>query len=152
MGGKYLHKTCYATGRQAVPSLSAPAGYSINDFIFSEDFSLHYTSVDDAVRLLFTLGTGVQMAKVDLKATFRMIPVRKQDALSFTTYFVFGYHSYARAVKVLDRSVSKGARTRPAAHSLASSLSIICGCIDADGRFLAFWGPRGFVYPMSTLS
>ena len=59
--------------------LSAPEGYSINDFISSEDFSLCYTSIDDAVRLLLDLGTGAQMAKVDLKAAFRMIPVRKQD-------------------------------------------------------------------------
>ena len=59
--------------------LSAPAGYSINDFISSDDFSLHYASIDDAVKLLLSLGTGAKMAKVDLKAAFRMIPVRKQD-------------------------------------------------------------------------
>ena len=47
--------------------------------ISSEDFSLRYTSIDYAVRLLFDLGTGAQMAKVDLKAAFRMIPVRKQN-------------------------------------------------------------------------
>lgn len=59
--------------------LLASVGYSINDFISSEDFSLCYASVDDAVRLLLALRTGAQMAKVDLKAAFRMIPVRKQD-------------------------------------------------------------------------
>ena len=36
--------------------LSAPEGYSINNFISSEDFSLRYTSIDDAVR--HDLGTG----------------------------------------------------------------------------------------------
>ena len=59
--------------------LSAPAGYSINDFISSDDFSLHYASIDDAVKLLLSLGTGAKMAKVDLKAAFRTIPVRKLD-------------------------------------------------------------------------
>ena len=51
--------------------LSAPVGYSINDFISSDDFSLHYASIDDAVKLL-SLGTGAKTAKVDLKAAFRM--------------------------------------------------------------------------------
>jgi hypothetical protein len=59
--------------------LSAPAGYSINDFISCDDFSLHYASIDDAVKVLLSLGTGAKMAKVDLKAAFRMIPVRKLD-------------------------------------------------------------------------
>ena len=53
--------------------LSAPEGYSINDFISSKDFSfatpqwLGYSLISEWV------------AKVDLKAAFRMIPVRKQD-------------------------------------------------------------------------
>ena len=59
--------------------LSAPVGKSINDFISRDDFSLHYTSTDDAVKLLLSLGKGARMAKVDLKSAFRMVPVRKQD-------------------------------------------------------------------------
>ena len=59
--------------------LSAPAGCSINDLISRDDFSLHYASIDDAVRLFLFLGAGARMAKVDLKAAFRMIPVKKQD-------------------------------------------------------------------------
>ena len=61
--------------------LSAPAGSSImiNDFISRNAFSLHYTSTDDAVKLLLSLGKGARMAKVDLKSAFRMVPVRKQD-------------------------------------------------------------------------
>ena len=46
--------------------LSAPAGNSINDFISKDDFSLHYTSIDDAVKILLSLGRGARMAKVDL--------------------------------------------------------------------------------------
>ncbi len=59
--------------------LSAPTGASINDFIPGESYSLQYSSVDDAVRLLLSLGEGALMAKVDLHAAFRMIPVRQQD-------------------------------------------------------------------------
>lgn len=47
--------------------LSAPAGSSINDHIPKDDFSLHYASVDDAVRLVLAHGPGALMAKVDLK-------------------------------------------------------------------------------------
>ena len=59
--------------------LSAPEGQSINDFISKEDFSLHYSSVDDATSILSELGKGALLAKVDLKAAFRMVPVHKTD-------------------------------------------------------------------------
>ena len=59
--------------------LSAPAGKSINDFIPKEVFTLQYASIDDAVQSLLTLGPGAQMAKVDLKSAFRMIPVHPAD-------------------------------------------------------------------------
>lgn len=62
-----------------VHHLSAPPGSSVNDHIPKEPYSLLYSSVDDAVRLLCSLGIGTQMAKVDLKSAFRIIPVRKQD-------------------------------------------------------------------------
>ena len=59
--------------------LSAPHGTSVNDGILKEEFSLHYSSVDDAVGLLHTYGTGAIMAKIDLKSAFRMVPVRPAD-------------------------------------------------------------------------
>ena len=46
--------------------LSAPHGSSVNDGILKEKFSLHYSSVDDAVGLLQTYGTGAIMAKLIL--------------------------------------------------------------------------------------
>ena len=59
--------------------LSAPAGRSVNDGIHPEEFSLHYSSVDDAVAILIHLGKGALMAKIDLKSAFRMIPVHYAD-------------------------------------------------------------------------
>ena len=59
--------------------LSAPHGSSVNDGISKEDYSLHYASVDDAVKLLHSHGKGAIMAKVDLKAAFRMVPVCVAD-------------------------------------------------------------------------
>ena len=40
--------------------LSAPAGYSISDSILSDDFAIHYASIDDAVKLLLSLRTGAK--------------------------------------------------------------------------------------------
>ena len=59
--------------------LSAPPGSSVNVHIPKDPYSLQYSSVDDAVCLLCSLGNGAQMAKVDLKFAFRIIPVQKQD-------------------------------------------------------------------------
>ena len=66
--------------------LSAPLGQSVNDFIPLEDFSLHYTSIDDATAILHTLGQGAWMAKADLKSAFRLCLVHPSDRplLGFT--------------------------------------------------------------------
>ncbi len=48
--------------------LSAPPGSSVNDHVPKEPYSLQYSSVDDAVRLLCSVGKEAQMAKVDLKS------------------------------------------------------------------------------------
>ena len=72
--------------------LSAPPDYSINDFISKEEFSLQYTSLDDAVRIVTTLGPGALMAKVDLKSAFRMVPVRSQDWELLGMYWQGNYY------------------------------------------------------------
>ena len=59
--------------------LSAPEGHSVNDHINKDEFSIHYSSIDDAVALLSQHGQDVLMAKVDLKAAFQLIPVRAAD-------------------------------------------------------------------------
>ena len=103
-----------------IQHLSAPAGSSINDFIPKDAFSLHYSSVDDAVCLLVSAGPGALMVKADLKSAFRMIPVRLQDwellgmrwnsAFYFDTCLPFGLRSspyllneYAKALQWILR-------------------------------------------------
>ena len=56
--------------------LSVPFGSSINNSILRESFSLQYSSVDDAVWFLISLGPGARMAKADHKSAFSMVPVR----------------------------------------------------------------------------
>ena len=59
--------------------LSPPTGQSINDFISPEQYTFHYATVDDGVHLLTKLGKGAMIAKVNLRSTFRMIPVHRED-------------------------------------------------------------------------
>ena len=64
---------------RAILHLSAPDGHSVNDHINKEDFPVHYSSVDDAVALLSQYGQDAVMAKIDLKAAFRLISVQAAD-------------------------------------------------------------------------
>ncbi len=55
---------------------SAPRGQSINDFIDPSQYTLHYMSVDDAIRCIGKIGKGTLMAKLDASC---MVPVHKED-------------------------------------------------------------------------
>ena len=59
--------------------LSYPEGKSVNDGIDSELCSLKYVQVDDVVRRLLQLGPGVEMAKIDVKSAYRIVPVHPED-------------------------------------------------------------------------
>ena len=59
--------------------LSHPPGHSVNDGIPVKEFSLKYISVDTAMDAAMMLGRGAIMAKVDVKAAFRLCPIRPED-------------------------------------------------------------------------
>ena len=54
-------------------------GDSINDYIPKEPYALRYVRVDDAIRILLSLGLGSYMAKTDLKSAFCLIPIHPGD-------------------------------------------------------------------------
>ena len=54
-------------------------GSSVNDFIPSDFCSVHYASVDDAVRIIKKLGIGYTLAKADDWSAFRIIPVHPKE-------------------------------------------------------------------------
>lgn len=62
-----------------IVDLSSPIGFSVNDGIDSPLCSLTYTSVAHAAELVASLGRGALMAKLDLKAAYRMVPVHPED-------------------------------------------------------------------------
>ncbi len=59
--------------------LSSPHGHSVNDRIPKDPYSLKYVTVDDAICSLVDLGPGALMAKFDVKAAYRNIPIHPGD-------------------------------------------------------------------------
>ncbi|XP_055345768.1 uncharacterized protein LOC129593467 [Paramacrobiotus metropolitanus] len=66
-------------GHRIILDLSRPVGDSVNDGISKEDYSLTYCSIDDAIRIIISLGPGCLLCKQDIKHAFRLVPVRPED-------------------------------------------------------------------------
>ena len=54
-------------------------GTSVNDHIPKDTYSLQYVKIDDAIKLIAQLGRGSYMAKTDICAAFRNVPVHPKD-------------------------------------------------------------------------
>ena len=59
--------------------LSSPEGQAVNDGIDQVEYSVRYSSFDEAVDLVRSLGLGSTMVKIDIQHAFRLCPVRPQD-------------------------------------------------------------------------
>ena len=55
--------------------LSSPGGAIVNDGIDPEEYTLHYITLDQVIHLVSKLGAGAFMAKFDVEATYRNVPV-----------------------------------------------------------------------------
>ena len=93
-------------GWRVIYHLSAPPGKSINDFIDPARFSLHYCSIDAAIKMVNILGQNALMGKIDLKNAFRQIPVRKED------WHLLGIHWQGKWF--VDKCLPFGLRSSPA--------------------------------------
>ena len=62
-----------------IMDLSYPPGASVNDGIDSSICSLTYTSVDEVAQVAASYGQGALLAKVDIEAAYRLIPIHPQD-------------------------------------------------------------------------
>lgn len=62
-----------------IVNLSAPEGRSVNDGICRELSRVTYTSVDEVASRIVELGRGALLAKADVKAAYRNIPVHPWD-------------------------------------------------------------------------
>jgi len=66
-------------GWQIIYHLSVPFAQSINDFIDPQSYTLSYCTIDDACKILYKLGPGALINKIDLKNAFHLIQVRPAD-------------------------------------------------------------------------
>ena len=59
--------------------LSYPAGESLNDCIDPAVCSVQYSSFDQAVEMIQSLGKNCELFKLDIKNAFRLLPVSPHD-------------------------------------------------------------------------
>ena len=62
-----------------IVDLSFPQGASVNDGISIPDSSMVYSSIDDAARMIASVGRGAWLAKIDISNAYRNIPVHPDD-------------------------------------------------------------------------
>ena len=66
---------------QLITDLSFPEGNSVNDAISAAACTLQYISVDQVALQAMQLGKGALLAKTDIKAAYRIVPVAPQDRI-----------------------------------------------------------------------
>ena len=62
-----------------IVDLSSPGGYSVNDSISADAFSMHYIKLDQIIRMVAKHGRGAMMAKFDVEAAYRNVAVHPED-------------------------------------------------------------------------
>ena len=68
---------------RVITDLSFPPNGSVNDDIDPVLCSLTYLSVETVAHTVSLLGTGAMMAKIDIEAAYRLLPVHRQDRLLY---------------------------------------------------------------------
>ena len=62
-----------------IVDLSSPYGSSVNDGIAPDEFTMEYIHVDQIIRMVSQYGRAALMAKFDVEAAYRNIPVHPSD-------------------------------------------------------------------------
>lgn len=71
--------------------LSHPKGSSVNDGIDPDICSVVYTSFDAALKWVRRCGTGALLAKTDIEAAFRLLPVHPESLFLLGCFWEGGY-------------------------------------------------------------
>ena len=80
-----------------IHNLSSPLGNSVNEHIDPSLTVVNYTTFDDAVELVLSLGSGALMAKADIKSAFRLLPVHPDD-FNLLGFFFNGSYYYDKCM------------------------------------------------------
>ena len=62
-----------------IVDLSYPKGNTVNDGIPRRLCSIKYTTLDDAIQYILSLGLGTLLAKIGIKSAFRLLPIHPGD-------------------------------------------------------------------------
>ncbi len=88
-----------------ITDLSFPPWESVNDGIEPAFCSLSYTSVEKAARAAQSLGPGALVAKTDIQAAYRLVPVHPEDRPLLGVRWYDDYY--------VDRMLPFGLRSAP---------------------------------------
>lgn len=66
-------------GWRLITHLSFPVNYSVNDFIDDEYCKVNYSSFDDVLEMISSLGKGTELARVYIRQAFRLVIVNPAD-------------------------------------------------------------------------
>ena len=81
---------CHPVG--VVPKKHSSEWRTISHLFPKDPYALQYVKVDDAIRILKSLGPGSFMAKTDVKSAFRLIPVHPEDCHLLGIYWQQQYY------------------------------------------------------------
>ncbi|CAG2255290.1 unnamed protein product [Mytilus edulis] len=109
----------YSKKKRLILDLSAPHNndehHSINDLINKEDYSLTYVRIDDAIKIIKSLGIKSQLCKCDVTDAFKLIPVHNSlwrfyglkwnDMYYFYTRLAFGCRSSPKIFDTLSVAI-----------------------------------------------
>ncbi|XP_053388195.1 uncharacterized protein LOC128551371 [Mercenaria mercenaria] len=66
-------------GLRLITNLSFPPGFSVNDYIDPQYSHVKYSSFDNAVKMVQTIGKSAFMAKADISSAFNLCPIWPGD-------------------------------------------------------------------------
>ncbi|XP_034773064.1 uncharacterized protein LOC117969256 [Acipenser ruthenus] len=108
----------YSGKKRLIIDLSAPRGAytrSINSLISSEEFSLHYIKLSDAIHFIKIAGHGAWLAKADISDAFKVMPIHPSlrhlfgvcwaDKFYFSTQLTFGCRSSPKIFDSLSEAL-----------------------------------------------
>ena len=79
-------------GWRLITHLSFPVNYSVNDFIDDAYCKVKYSSFDNVLEMISSLGKGTELARVDIRQAFRLLIVNPADFDLLGIQFVNKYY------------------------------------------------------------
>ena len=73
---------------RVIVDLSSPIGSSVNDNLCRHLTHVAYSSVEDAVLAMHSLGPNTELAKIDVRSAYRIIPIHLSERVYLGGIFI----------------------------------------------------------------